>query len=113
MKQVNPDYFIMERGCKDGNSWSLRNRWFHINTIGEMSTSDGREYIQAKKPIICFNRDIELYNYGTFNRGYVDLIVDGKKSDFQGYPPKPIQGTKFKDGMVVLIKGDNQIYQIS
>lgn len=109
----NPDYFIMERGCKDGNSWSLRNRWFHINTIGEMSTSDGREYIQAKKPIICFNRDIELYNYGTFNRGYVDLIVDGKKSDFQGYPPKPIQGTKFKDGMVVLIKGDNQIYQIS
>ena len=61
------DYFVMERGAIDGNPWSLRNRWFYVEDIKTANKlnnieEDNRNYIQAKRPIICFNKDIELYN---------------------------------------------------
>ena len=78
------------------------------------------QYIQAKKPILCFNKDIQLYNYGTYNRGYVDLIVNSRKNDLNGIVPQPIQGVDLKDGMTILITGDsdelsnkNPIYQLA
>ena len=118
-KNIEPDYYVMERGCVDGNSWSLRNRWFHRSVISKMTATETKKYKQAKKPIICFNKDIQLYNYGTYNRGYVDLYVEAKKSSIHGVAPQPIQGVELKDGMTILITGDdnvennNKIYQIS
>ena len=118
-KNIEPDYYVMERGCIDGNSWSLRNRWFHRSVISKMTATETKKYKQAKKPIICFNKDIQLYNYGTYNRGYVDLYVEAKKSSIHGVAPQPIQGVELKDGMTILITGDdnvennNKIYQIS
>ena len=116
---IEPDYFVMERGCIDGNAWSLRNRWFHRSVISKMTANESKKYHQAKKPIICFNKDMELYNYGSYNRGYVDLLVPSKKSDIHGLAPQPIQGVVLEDGMTILLTGDtnpennNRIYQIS
>ena len=31
-----PDYYVMERGALDGNSWSLRNRWFHRSVVSTL-----------------------------------------------------------------------------
>lgn len=118
-KSNEPDYFVMERGCIDGNAWSLRNRWFHRSVISKMTATETKKYKQAKKPIICFNKDIQLYDYGTYNRGYVDLYVAAKKSSIHGLVPQPIQGVELKDGMTILLTGDsdiennNKIYQIS
>lgn len=118
-KNIEPDYFVMERGAIDGNAWSLRNRWFHRSVVSKMSSSEAKTYKQAKKPIICFNKDIQLYDYGTYNRGYVDLYVATKKSSIHGLMPQPIQGVELKDGMTILLTGDseeennNKIYQIS
>ena len=125
----NPDYFIMERGCKDGNNWSRRNRWFHRSIVNNMSITDDVKVIQASRPIICFNRDIELYNYGVYNRGYVDMIYEGKKSDLNGQPAfvtvdnkkyrRSEQGIPLEDGVLILITGDdneannNIIYQVT
>lgn len=166
-----PDYFVMERGCIDGNAWSRRNRWFHRSVLNKIENtviyqliSDNTlyytnaspedmtddtpvyadidltvvvknfgefqdiqytdntktiQYIQAKKPILCFNKDIQLYNYGTYYRGSVDLIVDERKNDINGIVPQPIQGVDLVDGMTILITGDtdensnNRIYQVS
>ena len=118
-KTKAPEYFIMERGCRDGNTWSLRNRWFHRSVIGKMTNNDGLTITQASKPIICFNRDIKLYDYGVYNRGYVDLLYNGKKSNIHGLPPATIQGVKIEDGKYILITGDpepannNKIYQVT
>ena len=83
------DYFVMERGALDGNPWSLRNRWFNAEDIKRANLlnnteNDLRNYVQAKRPIICFNRDVELYNFGDYDRGWVDLITDVQKSSIQG-----------------------------
>ena len=86
---TSPDYFVMERGAKDENPWSLRNRWFHINDIKNANLinqidADKTKYVQAKKPILCFNKDIELYNFGSYGRGWVDVITSMHKNDFNG-----------------------------
>ena len=118
-KSNKPDYYVMERGCRDGNTWSLRNRWFHRSVISKMENTKDVKMIQASKPIMCFNRDIRLYDYGIYNRGYVDLLYEGKKSDLHGLPPTSINGVELKDGVTVLITGDtspdanNRLYQVT
>ena len=108
--ETEPDYFVMDRGCLDGNPWSLRNRWFHIDTIKQANKYnnidvDREEYIQAKRPIICFNRDIELYNFGDFDRGYVDVITSQSKNDIQGQIVDEyllLEDKELKDGSKIL-----------
>lgn len=117
-KTSAPEFFVMERGCRDGNTWSLRNRWFHRSVVGKMTKNDVK-MIQATKPIICFNRDIKLYDYGVYNRGYIDILYEGKKSDIHGLPPSTINDITLKDGIYILITGDpeptnnNKIYQVT
>lgn len=114
-----PDYFVMERGCIDGNKWSKRNRWFHRSIVAKGNST--LNFVQAKKPIICFNKDIVLYNYGTYYRGDVNFIYNGKKSDIHGKPFTTLfQGTReLNDGDKILIIGDdniennNKIYEVS
>ena len=84
-----PEYFVMDRGCIDANPWSLRNRWFHIDDIKNANIynqieNDNTKYVQAKKPILCFNKDIELYNFGKHDRGWVDIITKTPKSEING-----------------------------
>ncbi len=76
-----PDYCVMERGCLDGNEWSIRNRWVHrlalerFNTSSIESSSSSVGLPHGACPIMCYNKDIELYNYGTFDRGYITSMV--------------------------------------
>lgn len=114
-----PDYFVMERGCIDGNKWSKRNRWFHRSIIANGDSSIN--FVQAKKPILCFKKDILLYNHGTFDRGNVNFIYNGKKSDIHGKSFSSLfQGVReLNDGDKILIIGDdniennNKIYEVS
>lgn len=88
-----PDYFVMERGCSDGNEWSVMNRWVHRNAIelfnvnsidGSFENSNKTPLKHAAEPILCFNKDIELFNHGTYSRGYVDYVSQLKNSDLSG-----------------------------
>ena len=108
----SPDYFVMERGCVDGNPWSLRNRWFHIEAIKVSNLYNQEEestitYKQAKYPILCYNRDIELYNFGDYDRGYVKIITSTLKNDIQGkIINRSIDDGKLRIGNVLLNEGD-------
>ncbi len=76
-------------------------------------------YHQAKKPIICFNKDIQLYNYGTTYRGYIDLYLEMDKNQLQGSTLKELDGVKLEDGMIILLhtgdnsEDDNKLYEIT
>lgn len=65
-----PDYIVMEKGAIDGNAWSLNNNWYHIEDI----TDDISNYTKAERSIICFIKNIELFNYGTYRRDDVDFL---------------------------------------
>lgn len=61
------DYLTIERGACDKNGWSRSNSWYHVDVINQISDLTGQEIADrelAKRPIIEFRRDIELYRSG-------------------------------------------------
>lgn len=71
---ARPDYLIMARGCRDGNPWSRGNRWFHQSVVGALGAE--KRDVQAKRPIVEFQRNLELHNYGLDRRPKVHLLSD-------------------------------------
>lgn len=84
---TTPDFIVMERGADNGNTWSLQNFWYTIGQTledGTVLTADMTQdtrFIRAQAPIIEYNKNIELINYGTHFRGVVDLFSDTIKPE--------------------------------
>ena len=79
---ISPDYIVMERGAANGNTWSLQNYWYTVGqtlsdgtVLTDEMTLDAR-FSHAQAPIIEYNKNIELLNYGTSFRGVVDYLSD-------------------------------------
>ena len=63
------DYWTINRASQDLNAWSRANRWVHIDAIKatekKLNISIGvTEGIRAKRPIIEFIPNLELFNHG-------------------------------------------------
>ena len=101
-----PLYITIERGSNDNNQWSANNGWYHIDIImlSQSSSSDLYQQ-QAQRPILQFDKNLELYNYGTNNRGTIS-IVDTQNTDILnsivGQPHWSIEGIPLQDGMRIL-----------
>lgn len=123
--QREADYLLQQRGAGNHNPWSRLNYWYHIQTIQQsrivstqvpnpwdVSSYDTTSFdysleegtaigsiptnaIRATRPIIEFNRDLELYNYGTRFNTYVDLVVNEPRNQIDDKLPmgNPINGT--------------------
>lgn len=94
---ATPDYITINRGSRDLNAWSRSNRWFHIQIV-ELSARYREEptllelagAIRATRPIIEFDADLYLAEYGYNAKSPVDLLdfivtdafsqVEGKES---------------------------------
>lgn len=126
------DYIVMERGSIDGNQWSVNNRWVHVSALTKFNTAsmdyttiEGMKPLEhASMPIICFNKNIELYKFGTFDRGTVITETDLIPSDVNGMSitdfcnKLKISEDYVMDGNSVLFLGNTgtspkQIYTIS
>jgi len=66
------EYVCMELASYDMNAWSRINQWQHYNAIVEACRLTGEDFTtyasdanRAKRPIIEFERNIVLYNWGT------------------------------------------------
>lgn len=77
---INPEYVTINRASVDKNTWSRYNRWFHKDVIDLSSTANGVTHIvyplsvRAKRPIVEFNADLQLWNFGDSRVVPVDLI---------------------------------------
>ena len=80
------EYICMEQCARDNNPWSRINNWHHINTIKAVNTMLGLSQSfkidgtivdddYAQRPIIEWERNLHLYNYGTHFRKPVDIII--------------------------------------
>lgn len=74
-KATDPDYVVIEAGARNGNKWSRRNLWFHVDDLTDSGLVPDLQK-QAKRPIIEFNKDLELFNHGTFGRSPVTVKDD-------------------------------------
>jgi len=82
---LDPDYIVINRASKDLNPWSRYNRWFHIDVIISSSVINDvdPEFLEknrAKRPIIEFYPDIQLFNFASNKKKYV-TILDSSVTD--------------------------------
>lgn len=76
---LTPDYITINVSSKDLNPWSRYNRWVHIDVLTVSAELNGTTAEidftkRAQRPIIEFNPDIQLYNFGSTAKKYVDFL---------------------------------------
>ena len=83
---ATPDYITINRSSLDRNAWSRSNRWFHIDVL-KTTASYYKEVLQedqtkrALRPIIEFEPDIQLINYGKVAVNPVDILEFNSVTD--------------------------------
>ena len=132
--QRSADYLVLQRGAKNNNPWSRLNYWYHIDTVKQSrtvsiqipnpwdtSSYDSTSYdytltegsargsipegaVRASRPIVEFNKDLELYNYGKTHTGFVELVINDPKNQIDGKIPMgyPLNGTTTAVGKQVI-----------
>ena len=77
------EYIVIQRGTRDKSIWSRINQWYHIDTINDVLTFLGKEIDvtilekrKAIRPIIEFERNIQLYTHGDFGRAPITYKCD-------------------------------------
>ena len=121
------DYVVINRASSDKNPWTLGNRWVHADVIKTSLKVNGMienvdNTVRAKRPIIEFNSNLCLFNYGYNRLDTVDFfdeqttdafsIVEGSKGYF-------IDGVALAAGNRVIFSSDtdervrNNVYQVT
>lgn len=120
------DYLVINRASKDHNPWSRYNRWFHKSVIEASAAYNGKvpEYDQTKRavrPIIEFEANLKLFNFGTVAIADVDLVDDYTLDVFstiEGSLGYNVDGVALAQGQRILFTADtdrlvkNKIYQV-
>ena len=123
---LEKDYIVINRASRDGNFWSKYNRWFHRDVL-ELSLSLTNQGVlldenkKATKPIIEFDADLQLYNFGSKIIGSIDLIDKFTTDVFsiiEGSTGYNVDGIDITNEMKILFANDsdsfvkNKIYKV-
>ena len=108
------DYIVINRASKDQNPWSRHNRWIHRNVIEASAIANNQPAIidqtaRAKRPIIEFEPNIQLWNFGRLAKNTVTVVDTFTKDVFstiEGSYGYNIDGIDLVEGMRVLFTAD-------
>ena len=111
---INKEYVVINRASMDGNYWSRMNKWFHKDVILASADENNTEAFldqnqRAKRPIIEFNPNLKLFNFGDVAKYDVDLIDLYTKDVFsviEGSIGYSVDGVPLSSGMRVLFAAD-------
>ena len=111
---LTPEYLTINRASQDLNPWSRYNRWVHKDVIAASAEATGQLPVypidlRAKRPIIEFNADLKLYNFGTIGIANIDLIdtvtLDAF-SNVEGSSGHHVDGVLLEQGHRVVFAAD-------
>jgi hypothetical protein len=120
------DYIVVNRASKDRNPWSRYNRWFHKDVIEASATINKKiasvdQIARAVRPIIEFEADLKLFNFGQVAVNDIDLIdtfTTDVFSTIEGSLGYNIDGVQVVQGQRILFAADtdsfvrNKIYRV-
>ena len=123
---LTPEYITINRASRDLNPWSRYNRWVHHDVIKASAEFTNQQPVypidkRAKRPIIEFNADLKLFNFGTngiSNVDFVDTTTLDAFSTIEGTPGYYIDGMLLEEGNRVIFIADtdstvrNKIYRV-
>ena len=121
------DYITIKRDSVDQNAWSRYNRWFHKSVLEETAKANGSAFSldednRAKRPIIEFDSNLRLFNYGSVAKKSVALVDDVTTDVFSSMVNKTgyyVDGIEVTNGMRILFTADtdklvrNKIYEVN
>ena len=108
------DYITINRASQDANPWSRSNRWFHKDVLYTTSLYNNTELsygpnIPARRPIIEFEADLQLFNYGRQHKDNVNLITFAESDAFnevEGQRSAIVDGVTVKAGDRLIFAND-------
>ena len=111
------DYIVINRGSIDRNPWSRYNRWFHKDVIETSARVNNKvasvdQDARAVRPIIEFEPNIKLYNFGMTAIEDVDLVdtfTGDVFSTVEGQLGYNVDGISLAQGQRVLFTADRDI----
>jgi len=120
------DYIVINRASRDHNPWSRYNRWFHQDVIIASAKLNGdvpnlNQLARATRPIIEFEADLKLFNFGTTAIADIDLIDNFTTDVFstiEGSSGYNIDGIPLTANQTILFTADtdplvaNKIYRV-
>jgi hypothetical protein len=112
-----PEYVTINRASIDKNPWSRYNRWFHKEVIEVTAKYNNTNAVfdedsRAKRPIIEFLPNIQLYDFATQALGNIDLIdtvTTDAFSEIEGHIGYYIDEVDLVKGMRVTFNADPDI----
>jgi len=121
------DYIIVCRASIDANPWSRYNRWFHKSTLEQAHKLNGTDFeagdsFRAKRPIIEFRPNLQLFNHGSIAKtpvDFIDTFTTDIFSTIEGSQGYSVDGEFLYQGARVLFVADtdqlanNKIYQVN
>ena len=114
---TTPEYVTINRASIDKNPWSRYNRWFHKEVIEATAKYNNipavlDENQRAKRPILEFLPNIQLFNFATQALGNIDLIdtvTTDAFSEVEGQLGYYIDQIDLTKGMRVAFNADTDI----
>ena len=119
------DYLVIQRGSKNKNPWSRLNYWYHVDALREPLKDNTSGFsiptgaIRATRPIIEFQRDLELHEWGNSFISTVDIIADKPKEELEGLAIGfPINSSSGSENATIIFPNNEsdvagKIYQIA
>lgn len=121
------DFITINRASNDLNPWTRSNRWFHIDVITKTAEYNKTTLIldnnfRANRPIIEFEANLKLYNYGTESKTPITAIDFTETDAFiniNGSAGFLIDGAQITDGSRIVFAADedtdvrNKIYTVN
>ena len=120
------DYITINRSSADMNPWSRSNRWFHTDVIKKTAlyNNTAEDYglnISGRRPIIEFEGNLQLFNYGKQAGKLITYITFDATDAFvyiEGQRTYSIDGNQLKNGDRIVFANDhdsniiNEIWEV-
>ena len=105
-----PRYVVIDRRSREQSPWARRNLWVHKSSL-EWSGADLEER-RAKRPIIEFLPNIELYNYGTTRLDDVQAMLSNATADvIDAFDTAPFNDHVWDSEKIALSRVNGQIFE--
>ncbi len=81
LQPTTADYITINRGALNKNPWSRANRWVHAEVLRQVAEALDQDYLLdqnavARRPIIEFDGDMQLFNYGKVGLSPITVFDD-------------------------------------
>jgi hypothetical protein len=121
-----PDYIVINRSSTDKNQWSRYNKWFHKSVIKDSAEINGitatvDQSMRAVRPIIEFDANLKLFNFGTTaitDISLIDQYTTDAFSTIEGTLGHTVDNIQLQHGQRIIFTADtdrlvaNNVYRV-